>query len=92
MKKSAPKKVKDGLYCVTISVGNDTLTASGDTLLQALQSLLPRDLKKGIGKIMVTCGDKGIKMPLHLTKNKLERLFYKPIELELFAKRLQIML
>jgi hypothetical protein len=89
MKKAKPKA--EG-YSVILTIGAEVFSAAGATLLDALNEIKPRGVVKAIGKLEVTNGARALKMPLHLNKTKIERLFYKPLELALFAKRITGML
>lgn len=89
MKKATQKVDK---YSVSLTVGNDVFKSTGTTLLEALSKLLPNPAKHGVGIFRVDYGTKGLKMPMLVNKNKMDRLFAKPVELEIFAKRLGLML
>ncbi len=89
-----PKKTpvkEEGKYQVKFSIGPDVYNVRGDSILDALKKIKPTRYK-GIAKIEATTGGKVSSLPLKLFPTKLMRLFAKPIELELFAKRLQTLL
>lgn len=76
---------------VKFSIGSDVYTGKGKTLLDALKQIKPRKYM-GICKVEATIGNKVSRLPLRLVPTRMKRLFEKPIELELLAKRLQTLL
>ncbi len=90
---AAKKKVKvaDAAYSVTFTIGVDTHTGEGASILEALQAVKPTNYR-GLAKIMVTENGVAHDIPIKLTPIFLQRLFARPIDLELFAKRLSVLL
>jgi len=74
-------------FTIKLDIGKNTYKTSGKTLLEALQKVKPKDYI-GWGYIEVTTKDKSSKIPIKLVPAKLQRIFEKPIEMELYAKRL----
>lgn len=85
------KKVHDDETTVKFTIGADTYEKSGKSILEALQKIKPKSFM-GIAKVETTVNGKSSKIPLRLVPTKMMRLFAKPIEMELFAKRLQTLL
>jgi hypothetical protein len=74
-------------YSVSLSLGDKRYESEGETLFEALSGIRPI-ASKGVGSILVTYKGKTSKVPLKLNPISLTRLFVKPIDRELFAKRL----
>ena len=80
------KKISDD-FEVVLKIGNDVYTSSGETILHALKEMDPR-FSKGIGSMEITYKGTMTRIPIKLTPTKLERIFGRPVDLEIFAKRL----
>jgi hypothetical protein len=78
-------------YDVTFHIGPDKYEASGDSVLSALQKIQPKKFM-GICKVEVTHKGKHSRLPISLVPTQLVRVFAKPIELALLAKRLNTLL
>ena len=89
--KKAPSKKVD-LYKLTLSLGAETYTESGKTILECLKKMKPKTNPKAVGKFVCEYKGKESAIPITINRTKMERLFSKPIELEMFAKRLSVLL
>ena len=76
---------------IELNIGSDTYKGKGETLLEALQSIHPKRYV-GFGTVRAVIDGRASKAPLRLVPVKLQRIFEKPIEMELFAKRLATIL
>lgn len=87
------KKKVDSEKAVTVkfTIANETYTGSGNTILEALQEIKPKRYM-GLCKVEATVGERTSKIPLTLVPTKMKRMFEKPVELALFAKKLQTLL
>lgn len=80
-----------GAFSVKFSIGSDVYTANGDTLLEALQKIKPAKYS-GLTKVEATVNGKTSRIPITLTPLRMRRFFEKPVELAIFAKRLNTLL
>lgn len=80
-----------GKCVVKFSIAGEVYTGHGATILEALKEIKPRRYM-GLCKVEATVGDKTSKIPITLVPTKMKRLFEKPLEMELFAKRLEVLL
>lgn len=88
--KSAKKETL-GAFSVKFSIGPDVYTATGDSLLDALQKIKPKKYS-GLTKVEATVNGKTSRIPITLTPLRMRRFFEKPVELAIFAKRLNTLL
>lgn len=90
--KKAKKKEKeidtDDSFSVSIEVAGKTFKGNGPTILEALKAVENSSFDKGIGRIQVERLGKVSKIPIKIPYLRLQRLFTKKYEMELFAKRL----
>lgn len=91
-----PKSVKtvtpiESPYTVSFSVGGDTYTAEGATILEALQKIKPKKYI-GICKVEAVRDGKKSRVPLKLVPITMKRIFEKPLELAILAKKLTVLL
>jgi len=91
-----PKKVisdvtKEHKVSLVFSIGPDKYTARGNSVLEALQQIKPKGFM-GICSVEAEVGGKHSKLPLKLVPVNLRRIFEKPIELALLAKRVEVLL
>lgn len=89
--KSDVKTKVESPYVISFSVGGDTYTAEGATILEALQKIKPKKYL-GICKVEAMRDGKKSRVPLKLVPITMRRIFEKPLELELLAKRLTVLL
>ena len=83
--------MEDTKYSVTFNIGADSYKGKGETFYEALCQVKPKSFK-GLCHVVAEHKGKVTKLPIKVYPTKLERLFSKPIELELFAKRLATLL
>ena len=83
-KKAAP-------ISMTFTIGADVHTASGESILQCLENIKPTRYL-GFGKVTVTQNGKESAIPVRFNTLKLQRVFEKQVDRELFAKRIGILL
>ncbi len=89
----APKKTKEVPVHISLAIGSDVHEGSGENILDALvQIKRPTDYGKGLGQITVIVNGHVSKLPIKLVPIKMQRIFEKPVEMELFAKRVQTLI
>lgn len=76
---------------VVFSIGSDVYTGVGETVLEALKTIKPKNYL-GEVRVSATISGKTASVPFRAVPLQLRRVFEKPIEMELFAKRLQVLL
>lgn len=91
MAKTKKKVESEKAVTVKFSIANETYTGTGDTILEALQEIKPRRYM-GLCKVEATVNGRVSKIPITLVPTRMKRMFEKPVELALFAKRLQTLL
>ena len=82
---ATPKE--DSAYFLTFRIGSGVYKAAGASVLEALSSLKPKQFGKGFATLEVLHNGKTSKLPIKIFPTKLERIFSKQWELQLFAKR-----
>lgn len=87
-KKAKKKKATQDAYTLTLSMGSDTFSSTGATVLDALMNL-PRPAKIMMWGV-VTLEHGGKKKILRLPPIRLKRLFYAPSMQAIQAKQLLI--
>ena len=92
MTKTKKASSKKELYKLTLSLGADSYTKSGISILDCLQKMEPKTNVKSVGKFVCEYKGKKSAIPITINRTKLQRIFTKQIELEMFAKRLSILL
>jgi len=92
-KPKAPKKLSSDKtdYSVSLLLDGKEYKASALTIFEALGKLKPVS-KKGVGIVLVTYKGKLSKIPIKINPTNLSRLFAKPVDRAMFAKRLSILL
>jgi hypothetical protein len=78
-------------YTVALTIGDKTFEKKGSSILDALSKMKVKDYNKKMGKVSITYQGKKSDIPLTLNPYKIKSLFAKPFELEIFAKRLEIL-
>lgn len=73
------------------TIGQDVYEADADTILDALKQIKPTRYL-GFGSVTVTEDGKTHEVPIKLVPVKLQRIFEKDYEMELFAKRISVLL
>jgi hypothetical protein len=79
-------------YKLEVTIGEKTYKASGKTMYGALKKIKPKDYSKSGGYIKTFVRGKEGGLPLKMPAIKLEQIFEKPVNLELFAKRIEAIL
>lgn len=87
----APKAKSAEDYVIEFAIGSDVYTGEGSTMLEALNQIKPKRYM-GLCKVTATVGGRVSKLPIKLVPTNMRRLFEKPIEMAMFAKRLQTLL
>ena len=76
---------------LSFQIGKDTYKAEGKDVLACLKKIKPKSYM-GMGKLQVIDGKKSSALPIAIVPLKMERIFTKPLEMEMFAKRIQTLL
>lgn len=85
-------KVKEEEYDIQVNVAGKVYRTFGKTILEGLAKLKPDYFGKGYATFEVGYKGRKSKVPIKVFPIKLQRIFTKPDELSMFAKRLQILL
>ena len=88
-KKTTKKKDE---YVLTMTLGVEKFTTKGASILACLKKIKPFKTAKSVGKFELDYKGKHSAIPVTLNRVQVVRIFTKPVELELFAKRLSILL
>ena len=84
-------KVENAPVSISFSIGANTYLSEGETIFAALSKIKPVNYI-GFGKLIVTTDGKTSHVPIKLVPTKLKRLFEKPVEMAMFAKRIKTLL
>lgn len=79
-------------YTLTFKLGDTTQTKKGDTIVSCLRKMKDPKLAKSAGVFLVEYRGQKSKTTVKLNPTQLQRVFAKPLEMDLFAKRLEILL
>ena len=79
------------LYHITLILGADTYSATGETIFEALSKLKPKVIKT-FATFKIEYGGNISEIPIKLFPVNLKRVLVKTVDRELLAKRLQTLL
>lgn len=79
-------------FQITFTIGNDVYNSSGKDFIEAMSKIKPTNFGKGLGSIYVKTPTSETKIPIKLTSTKMQRIFAKPVDLALFAKKINTLL
>lgn len=88
-KKTGTKK--DTEVVVTLTIGSDSYTGSANSFEEAFRKITPSKFS-GAVKMIVNSGGSLSGVPIRLTPIRLQRIFALDWEMDLFIKRLKILL
>ncbi len=75
---------------VILKSGKDEFSGEGGTILEALQKIEIKDIKS-VGTFTVIIDKERSEISIRISPMKLKLMFDRPFELEIFAKKLEIL-